>query len=68
LDETLEQLELTMSPSFFRVNRQFIVHRDSIDHIHKHTKSRIKLTLKGRREDIVISTEKTPLFKDWLTG
>lgn len=68
LDDTLEQIESEVPSSFFRVNRQYIVHRESIHKIHTHTKSRLKLTLSGNKEEIVISTEKTPLFKEWLKG
>jgi DNA-binding LytR/AlgR family response regulator len=67
-DYKLQDVENMLDPiSFFRVNRQFIVHIDSIDQIVKHQASRVKITLKPSLEEmIVISTDKTPLFKRWL--
>lgn len=67
LEHTLEQIEKDiMDDHFLRVNRQYIVHKKSIESIHKHTKSRLKVWLKGKKDFIVISTEKTPLFKEWI--
>lgn len=68
LEQSLEQVEESVGSDFFRVNRQYIIHRNSIEQIHKHTKSRIRLKLKGKAEDIIISTEKSPAFKDWLVS
>lgn len=67
-DYKLQDIEDLLDPSlFFRVNRQFIVHIDSIDKITKYQASRVKITLKPAiDEKIVISTDKTPLFKQWL--
>lgn len=68
LDQTLEELESLLDPkAFFRVNRKFIVHFDAVQQIHSYFKGRVKLTLSPSiEEDIVISSEKTPLFKKWL--
>lgn len=68
LELTLEQLENNVGPYFFRVNRQYIIHRDSIENIQKFTKSRLKIRIKGVTDPIVVSTEKTPLFRSWLVG
>ena len=66
LELSLEQVEASVGTDFFRVNRQYIVHKKSIEQIHKHSKSRIRLKLKGKVEDIIISTEKSPAFKEWI--
>ena len=65
---TLDELETLLDPiRFFRANRQFIVAIDSIDKIHPYFKGRLKLELTPLQEhDLVISSEKTRGFKDWL--
>lgn len=68
LEYSLEQLEHQLDEQYFRINRQYIIHRDSISQMLKHTKSRIKVVVKGMTEPTVISTEKTPAFKEWLAG
>lgn len=68
LDQTLEELETVLNPgNYFRVNRKFIVHFDSVSDIHPYFKGRVKLDLQPESgEEIVISSDKTPLFKQWL--
>lgn len=67
-DFKLKELEELLDPQhFFRANRQFIVHIDAVQTITKHQASRVKITLEPPiDETIVISTDKTPLFKKWL--
>ena len=67
-DYRLLDLETMLDPViFFRANRQFIVHVDSIVSMLRHGASRIKLTLNPSiDEEIVISTDKTRLFKKWM--
>ena len=67
-DYKLQDLEIQLDPkAFFRVNRQFIVHIDSIAQMNTYSKARINLRLIPEfKEDIIISTEKTPEFKEWL--
>ena len=67
-DYKLQDLESQLDPKyFFRVNRQFIVHIDSIASMNTYSKARINLRLNPEfKEDIIISTEKTPEFKEWL--
>ena len=69
-DYKLQDLENLLDPHiFFRVNRQFIVNIDSIQNMNTYTKARINLKLNPVYEgDIIVSTEKTPEFKDWLKG
>lgn len=68
IDNTLEEVDQMLNPkNFFRVNRKFIVHFDAVSDIHPYFKGRLKINLQPEIEDdIVISTEKTPAFKQWL--
>ena len=71
VDKTLDQLEKELDPSkFFRINRQFIVSMNSIGNMHVVSKSRIQIDLipEYKGDDVIVSTEKSPLFKIWLGG
>lgn len=70
LDFSMEKLEEMLDPKvFFRINRQFIVHIDRIGSVVPYTKGRVKLELSpSAEEEVVVSAEKSPLFKKWLTG
>ena len=67
-DYKMQDLEKMLDPKFFfRVNRQFIIHIDSISQIKKHQASRLKILLSPAiSENIVISTDKTPIFREWI--
>jgi two-component system, LytTR family, response regulator LytT len=68
LDQALDELIELLNPKiFFRVNRQFIVSFSSIAEIHPYFKGRIKLQLSPPgHEEVVISSERTPEFKQWI--
>ncbi|MEL6123863.1 MAG: LytTR family DNA-binding domain-containing protein [Bacteroidota bacterium] len=70
INHTLDELDRMMDPShFFKLNRQFLVHFDAIKEIHPHFKGRLKIKLPKselQHEDIVVSTERSPLLKSWL--
>jgi DNA-binding LytR/AlgR family response regulator len=71
LDKTMDVLEGELDPKkFFRINRQFIINIKSIGQMHTVSKSRVQLDLvppfKG--DDVIVSTEKSPIFKEWLGG
>lgn len=68
IDQPLEELEGLINPrEFFRINRKFVVHFNSVTDIHPYFKGRVKLGLNPQiDEDIVVSSEKTPVFKRWL--
>jgi two-component system, LytTR family, response regulator LytT len=68
VDNTLDEIEEMLDPAkFFRANRQFIVSIDSISEIHPYFKGRVKINLNPIQEgDIVISSEKSRSFKEWL--
>ncbi|NNC83918.1 MAG: response regulator transcription factor [Flavobacteriales bacterium] len=69
-DLRLQELINKLDPQkFIRANRQFIIHRESIDEVFVHSRSRLKVTLlPAAPETLIISTEMTPEFKKWLDG
>ncbi len=68
VDFSLEEIEVTLDPHiFFRISRKYIAHVDAIREIHPYFKGRLKITLNPPvEEDVVISGDRTPLFKSWL--
>lgn len=70
IDFNLDELEHMLDPTlFFRINRQFIININAIDKMLAWSKSRVKVILKPTTtEDTIVSTERSPNFKDWLTG
>ena len=68
IDQALDDLEEVLDPkNFFRVNRKYLVKIEAISEIHPYFKGRVKLNLDPHIDDeIVVSSEKTPLFKAWL--
>jgi two-component system response regulator LytT len=70
LDHNLDELEHMLDPAvFFRINRQFIVNIHAIDKMLAWSKSRVKVVLRPpSKEDTIVSTERSPHFKGWLTG
>jgi len=70
LDETMDEIEKRLPAHlFFRANRQFIIQKKYVSNAELYFNNRllVHLCLKTP-EDIIISREKTSLFKDWLTG
>jgi two-component system LytT family response regulator len=71
VDFTLEQLDARLDAArFFRINRQLIICIDAIEEMYTYSKSRVKIKLKPQltQGDAIVSTERSPLFKKWLTG
>ncbi len=70
LDQSLDQIEQMVDPAhYFRINRQFIVKMESIEEMITYSKSRVKLKLVPlSEEDAIVSKERSPEFKKWLTG
>jgi two-component system, LytTR family, response regulator LytT len=68
INYSLEHLENVLSPTvFFRANRQFIINRNAIASMQIHTKSRLRLHLQPTvNEEVIVSTERTRILKDWL--
>lgn len=70
LDYSLEKLEeMLPADQYFRINRQFIVGIGAIQEMYSVSKSRVKLNLlPACNLDTIVSTERSPVFKKWLTG
>jgi len=68
IDYSLDNLSYQLDPaSFFKINRQLIIHIRSINSIHKVSTSRLKLTLNpDLGKDMYVSVDKYGKFKDWL--
>lgn len=63
LDLLDEQLD---SKEFFRANRQYIIHINSILKVHNHFNSKLKLDIKLCKDEVIISRLKATSFKNWL--
>lgn len=70
IEYNLDKLEGILDPAkFFRINRQFIINYEAIDQMFSFSKSRVKINLKPPINlDTIVSTERSPLFKEWLSG
>lgn len=68
IPQTMEELEQQLDPkSFFRANRQFIVHIDAIQQIHNYFHGKLKLAMRNNPEvEIIVSREKAHALKAWL--
>ena len=68
VDYTLDELSNVLDPSdFFRANRQYLIHYSMIKEVHRYHKG--KLLVEGRLQTddpILVSEEKSSLFKKWL--
>lgn len=65
---TLEEMEDQLDPQFFfRVNRQYILHVESIESIQKYFNEKAKIILKNDKSaEVIVSRVKMPAFKLWL--
>ena len=67
VDYNLDVLESILAPeSFYRLNRSFIAHIDSIDQVIRFSNRRLKIIIKNNDVDIIMSREKVTAFKSWL--
>ncbi len=68
MDQTLDELEHQLDPrEFFRINRQFISSPKAITSIHTYFNGKLKLAMQPPvKEEVLVSREKAPLFKEWL--
>ena len=68
IDYTLEHLTGMLNPRmFFRLNRKYIISVEAIVEIISYSNSRLKVTLKNRKDkDVLVSREKVSQFKTWL--
>lgn len=65
---TLDQLEEKLDKNFFfRANRQLIVHIDAVKEVKPYFKGRLYLLLNpDAGAEMIISSNKAPVFKEWL--
>ncbi|MBT8293248.1 MAG: LytTR family DNA-binding domain-containing protein [Eudoraea sp.] len=70
LDKNLEDIENELDPSYFyRVNRQFIVHKDAIANIKYYFNGKLILNVSPVfKEKIVVSKAKSAAFKKWINS
>jgi DNA-binding LytR/AlgR family response regulator len=68
IEQTLDQLaEQLDSKKFNRISRNRLIALDSIHKIHSHFNGRLKLELSpSEEEEVFVSRERVPQFKEWL--
>lgn len=68
LAQTMDELEDELDPEvFFRANRQFIIHIDSVGMIQNDMNGKLRIFLnQDNSVEIIVSREKAPLLKKWL--
>nr|WP_068891459.1 LytTR family DNA-binding domain-containing protein [Pedobacter panaciterrae] len=69
IEETIGSLEPNLNPSdFFRINRKFIIHINSIKEMYKLSRNRVRIILSPKPADVevVVSEERAEAFKNWL--
>ncbi|GLB49584.1 LytR/AlgR family response regulator transcription factor [Neptunitalea lumnitzerae] len=65
--ETMDELEQKLSPMFFRVNRQYLINRNTIKNAEELFSRKLKIELLfSWYEDITASKEKKKKFIDWM--
>lgn len=68
IDKCLDEIESeTDNYQFFRANRQFIIHYDSIEKVQTWYSGKLRvLVMPASHEEIIVSRLKAPEFKKWL--
>jgi two-component system, LytTR family, response regulator len=68
LEDSLEKIESVLNPDeFFRINRKFLVHIDSITKISTYFNSRLLLIISPKpQEETLVSRKRVLAFKKWL--
>ena len=68
LDHSLDQLQKMVDPAkFFRINRNYLIHIDSIQDMYSYSSNRLGVKLKMLDHlDMIVSREKVSDFKKWL--
>ncbi|WP_422084018.1 LytR/AlgR family response regulator transcription factor [Ulvibacterium sp.] len=69
ITQTLDELEKVINPRlFFRVNRQVILHINSVKFVHKYYKGRLKIELQNKwaPKEIIVSSRRVAGFQAWL--
>lgn len=65
---SLDELESQLNPDiFFRANRQYLLHIDSIRNVSNYFNSRLKIHMKKYPDtEIIVSRERASALKEWL--
>jgi two-component system, LytTR family, response regulator LytT len=65
---TMDALEQRLDPAlFFRINRQFIVNRNSIHKMTTETRGRVRIEMQpASKDEMIVSIDRANAFKDWL--
>lgn len=68
IDFSLDKLCALLDPQrFFRINRQFLIAFESIQHVFTHFKGKLKLELLPKAKlDVFVSGDRMTEFKEWL--
>lgn len=67
LNISLANIERQVDPrQFFRVNRSQMVNIHFIDNVAPHFKNKLLITLRGVKDTLLTSGNKTPAFRKWL--
>lgn len=68
MDYSLDQLGAMLDPTlFFRINRQYLISRHVIKAIYTYSTTKIKVELEpDSRQEVFVSVNRIPEFKDWL--
>ncbi len=65
---TLDEIEELVNPlSFYRANRQTLIHKSAVESIQKHFSGKVEVKVRGYADMIIdVSREKAQDFKNWL--
>ncbi|MEO1434351.1 MAG: LytTR family DNA-binding domain-containing protein [Bacteroidota bacterium] len=67
VDQNLNTLETQVGSDFFRVNRQFIVHRDAVKEVIRHFGRKLIVSVNVElKNQILVSKARAPIFLKWL--
>lgn len=66
---TMDAVEQRLSPDdFFRINRQFIIHRNAIAKMSTETRGRVKIeAVPAPKDEMIVSVDRASAFKEWLS-
>lgn len=68
MDKKMDDIEIELDPDrFFKVNRQYIVHRDAIENMKLYFNRKLIVNLMPTTtEQVIVSKEKAPQLKKWI--
>ncbi|WP_316734945.1 LytTR family DNA-binding domain-containing protein [Pedobacter aquatilis] len=67
LPNSLEEIEEQLDPKlFFRANRQFIIHVNAVKQLLNYFNGKLKVLLKDKDVEVIVSRDKSAGLKEWL--